>query len=651
MTTPDLGLGGARPAAPSGPATDQPGGADQAAERPAGDGTATRHASWGITLACIAVLVVPLVVAAVALHGKPWFPTGDLAQAEMRLVGFWSHPPLIGPAGRIGTTVQGSHPGPLMFWFAWPVYRLFGNTSWGYEVSVLVLAAVWIALIAVFARRRGGLGLLLTLLAGLAIVARSYHADTLSQPWNPFMPLLAFFLFLVLVWSVLCDDLVALPVAVVIGSYCLQSEIEYSLMVVAMLALAVGWQVGRFVRHRRDPASPVRDQVRWLVVAVVAGVLVWIPPVIDQVRHDPGNLTILYRYFSNPPETSIGYVTGLKVMLVQLNPWGNWLTGGWITTGGTPVPGALLLVLWAVLAVVVSRRDGRLLRLNLVIGAGVVLAAASAAQIFGLVWGYLVEWFWALTALTALSICWSVVLLLRPHLTADTLKRLRLVPGVALVGIAALFAVQASGIEPTAYYFPRQEAVLSAQTLAHVDHGKRYLVLWEDPIGLGGTGFGLMLQLERNGVRNGAPPQFRAGVQDRRIMVPGQYDSVLHLVTGPKLVAWRAEPQAREVACVDLRSTADRAASHRLEASLAAELRRRGLPDLAQAVHDNLFALTLNPALPADLRPQATRLVNFGEAVAVFETPAAVLTPSPPAVAAGARASAAGAFGSAPTCP
>ncbi len=224
-------------------------------------------------------------------------------------------------------------------------------------------------------------------------------------------------------------------------------------------------------------------------------------------------------------------------------------------------------------------------------------------------------------------------------------------PGVALVGIAALFAVQASGIEPTAYYFPRQEAVLSSQTLAHVDHGKRYLVLWEDPIGLGGTGFGLMLQLERNGVRNGAPPQFRAGVQDRRIMVPGQYDSVLHLVTGPKLVAWRAEPQAREVACVDLRSPADRAASHRLEAALAAELRRRNLPDLAQAVHDNLFALTLNPALPADLRPQATRLVNYGEAVGVFETPAAMLTPSPAAVAAGARASAAGAFGSAPTCP
>ena len=129
------------------------------------------------------------------------------------------------------------------------------------------------------------------------------------------------------------------------------------------------------MRHRRDPASPARDQVRWLVVALVAGVLVWIPPVIDQVRHDPGNLTILYRYFSNPPETSIGYVTGLKVMLVQLNPWGNWLTGGWITTSGTPIPGALLLVVWAVLAAVVSASAyGRLLRLNLVIGAGVVLA-------------------------------------------------------------------------------------------------------------------------------------------------------------------------------------------------------------------------------------------------------------------------------------
>ncbi len=247
------------------------------------------------------------------------------------------------------------------------------------------------------------------------------------------------------------------------------------------------------------------------MVALVAGVLVWIPPVIDQVRHDPGNLTILYRYFSNPPETSIGYVTGLKVMLVQLNPWGNWLTGGWITTSGTPIPGALLLVVWAVLAAVVSRRDGRLLRLNLVIGAGVVLAAASAAQIFGLVWGYLVEWFWALTALTVLSVCWSVVLLLGPRLTAGTGEAAPPRARRGAGGHRRALAVQASGIEPTAYYFPRQEAVLSSQTLAQVDHGKRYLVLWEDPIGLGGTGFGLMLQLERNGVRNGAPPQFRAG--------------------------------------------------------------------------------------------------------------------------------------------
>ena len=149
------------PVAPSGPAPDPPGSGDHATDRGAGDATATRHASRAITLACIAVLAVPLVVAAVrrrtrqALvpHGRPC-PGADAARSAS-----WSHPPLIGPAGRIGTTVQGSHPGPLMFWFAWPVYRLLGNTSWGYEVSVLVLAAaVDRADSRLFARRRGGLG-------------------------------------------------------------------------------------------------------------------------------------------------------------------------------------------------------------------------------------------------------------------------------------------------------------------------------------------------------------------------------------------------------------------------------------------------------------------------------------------------------------
>ena len=129
---------------------------DRAASTP-GDGTSwcsraptlpgSRHGGWpavGTTfVACMtgrsptsvpasviavaaAIVFVPVVVALVALARPTWFPTGDMAQAELHVRGFWSHPPLVGAAGRIDDDagVQGSHPGPLLWLAMWPIYAL-----------------------------------------------------------------------------------------------------------------------------------------------------------------------------------------------------------------------------------------------------------------------------------------------------------------------------------------------------------------------------------------------------------------------------------------------------------------------------------------------------------------------------------------------
>ena len=55
--------------------------------------------------------------------------------------------------------------------------------------------------------------------------------------------------------------------------------------------------------------------MRWIVVsAAVVVVLTWLPPVLQELTSSEGNLTLLWRHFTNPPETAIGVRQGLDVL-------------------------------------------------------------------------------------------------------------------------------------------------------------------------------------------------------------------------------------------------------------------------------------------------------------------------------------------------
>ena len=133
---------------------------------------------------------------------------------------FSGHPPTIGLGGRIFgiNNTQGAHPGPLSFYLLAPVYRLFGSTSWALQMSGAVLNVVAAGHHAVGdapavgpARRAAGGGRARR--SSSSCTARTL----LVYPWNPFMPVLFWVLFLVCVWGVLCGDLPLLPVAVLAG--------------------------------------------------------------------------------------------------------------------------------------------------------------------------------------------------------------------------------------------------------------------------------------------------------------------------------------------------------------------------------------------------------------------------------------------------
>ena len=208
------------------------------------------------------VLAFPLLVALVELRRPHWYPLLDMAQTEIRVRDVTAHTPLIGLAGRIGPFGPngGSHPGPLSFYALWPVWKLFGGSSYGLFASTVVLDIVAMGLSLWMALRRGGRTLLIAIAAVLAVLTRAYGAFLLTLPWNPYLPVLWWFVFLLAVWSVLADDLAMLPVAVIAGSMCMQTHISYLGLIGGLAAFTVA--VARVERvqtpaRSREPAGVV----------------------------------------------------------------------------------------------------------------------------------------------------------------------------------------------------------------------------------------------------------------------------------------------------------------------------------------------------------------------------------------------------------
>jgi hypothetical protein len=593
--------------------------------------------------ALLAVLSFPLLVALVELRRPHWYPLLDMAQTEIRVRDITSHPPLIGLAGRIGPFGPngGSHPGPLSFYALWPVWKLFGGSSYGLFASTVVLDITAMGLALWTAARRGGRGLLLGIAAVLAVLTRAYGAFLLTLPWNPYLPVLWWFVFLLAVWSVLADDLAMLPILVIAGSMCMQTHISY-LGLIGGLVLLTALVVGRTAYKRRGDADSRRALWRWGGISAALGVVLWIPPVIDQFAHSPGNLGIIRDYFSHPPDASptIGLHRGVGVLLAQLDPW-KLLTrtlvhdGGALEVTGSRIPGALLLLVFAASIFVAWRlRQRALLLFDAVLVAALVLGLVSAARIFGTVWFYLLLWAWGLAALILFAIGWSAVELVRARRGPSDPSAPRLATAgagvlVAITVVAStVFAVQATSVDVQtprlnqslgAVVGPTSDALKQLQ-----DRGQRgpFLVTWlPDAEAIGSAGFGLLNELLRRGFDVRAEEPFRPGSTRYHVIDARTPSLEVHLATGPDIANWQRDSRYTQVARFDPRSDAERAQFGRLHAEVVDNLRAAGKAELVPQVDNNLFMLALATDVPLATRTLISRMLDLSMPMAVFVGP------------------------------
>lgn len=590
-------------------------------------------------LGLVVLLVFPLLVALVQLRRPHWYPLLDMAQTEIRVRDVTSHPPLIGLAGRIGPFGPngGSHPGPISFYALWPVWRLFGGSSYGLFVSTVVLDTVAITLSLWMALRRGGRALLLAMAAVLAVLTRAYGAYMLTLPWNPYMPVLWWFVFLLAVWSVLCDDLAMLPVLVVAGTLCMQTHISYLGLIGGLAAVTLGVLVWAAYKRWDDPAAR-RSFALWGGVSVVLGVLLWIPPVIDQFAHSPGNLGIIRDYFSHPPDATIGVHRGVTVLLQQLDPI-KLLTrilvhdGGAVEVSGTRLPGALLLIAFFASVYLAWRiRNRTLLVLDGVLTLALGLGLISAVRIFGTVWFYLLLWAWALVALMLFAIVWTIVELVRTR-RGDGDRPADRRWGAAVLGVIVavstiVFATQASDVTVQT---PRVNETLgkvvgpTADALHRIEQGGDrgpFLVTWlPDAQAIGGAGFGLLNELDRRGFNVRAEEQFRPGATRYHVIDDRTPSLEVHLATGPDIANWQRDSRYKQVAEFDPRSPEERDRFDELHDQVVSELGQAGLASLGPQVDSNLFMLGLAPNVPPATRHKITRMLDLGMPMAVFIGP------------------------------
>ena len=594
-----------------------------------------RHRVRAALVAGLAV-ALPLVVALVCLAGRPWHPVLDLAMTELRVRdAFGRHTPLIGLPGRIGDYPdQGSHPGPLSFYLVAVTYRVLGSTSWAMEVGTVAVHAAAIATTLWLACRRLGWAGLAAAAALLAIVVHGYGQVTLVQPWNPYLPLLAWVLVLVATWCAVAGDAVALVPLVVAASFCAQTHVPYLPLGVGMVV--VGF-VAAHVRARALTPGERRAAQRWALLAVGIGVLLWIPPLIDQVRRSPGNIRTLLDHFATPPEDPIGVGEGVKIALRHLDPWTGvvaqlWGGGGFVDDAAA-WRGALALLAWVAAAVIAWRLGSRALRsLHVVAGVALVLGTVSAARIFGRPWYYLTLWAWGTTMVVLGATLWSAVTLWRHVRPALDVRRVVGTTGLGLAAAVTVATAVSFGIDAEHAEQRLSDAVgaLAAPTYEAIAAGVgdavgvdgRYQVRWSDAADIGSPGFGLLLELERRGLHVTADEFFRVQVTPHRAAPAALADAQVHLATGAYVERWREVPGAVEVATYDPRTDADRAEFAAVRARLIERLRDEGLDELVRLVDENLFGISVDVRLSRADHEDLARLIDIGQPMSVFIAPA-----------------------------
>ena len=404
--------------------------------------TPIRTAFWppaasgrGWWIAAAACIVAGLGTAAwLAAVTPPAFPFGDVAIIEITTAAALREPVMLGPYSQFGW----HHPGPLMFYLLAPFYALAGSKSIGLAVGALVLNLLALGVIGRTLVQHAGLAAATT----VTLVLGAYllrGGELATSVWNPHLIVLPLVALVVLCAAVSCGDGAALVGATVVASFVAQTSVSVVPVALSVAAVAVGlgWKTGRV-----SSGSSGIDG-RWFRWAALAGLVLWLLPLTEQITAPPGNMTRLLRFFVSEPSRGQSWhdavmawgdvTTALARPGFEL-PWGQAFErrGSW----GTTAAAVTQLVLLVLVGVWARRRGARAYaRLSLLTALTSVVACWSITRIVGAIGDYQIFWMSAVGALNLAIVAGAVAVRATEH---APVRRRRLVAVMgALLGLVA----------------------------------------------------------------------------------------------------------------------------------------------------------------------------------------------------------------------
>jgi hypothetical protein len=518
----------------------------------------------------LAVALLPILVAAINLVvvGGHYVPTADFAYTEMLTRDVGHHQVLVGLYSREAW----NHPGPALFYLLAIPYRLTGGAHIGINFGALLINGAAIVGMALIARRRGGTPLMLITLLGLAVLVRALGADFLRNPWNPYITVLPFGLLIFLSWAMACRDVWALPVSVGVASFVAQTHIGYVVLSIPLLVWGAVWLVP--LLRRGNPRR--RATVGAAAIALGVAVVMWLPPLIDQILHSPGNLRQIARYFLHPGDSTHSLADGYRVVAGEFGLPPEWIAGARRPFGfngehlfAHSAPPALLLIPFVLAAVLIWRigtaDDRRLVGTLLVaLAAGVIAVMRTIGELSA----YRLRWTWMIAMLAAVVVFWAAwtwfAARSRPGVT-------KWVIGVTAVAVGALFvgnAVAAARAGTPEAHDSEVMRTIVPSTIDSLPPGDGDVLVRYSSNETRYFAPGIVLALERAGVRARVDPDPASRYGAHRIHRDGPVRATLTLISGAATLVPRTEPP---VAFWGNKSRAALTADYQRQARLLAE--------------------------------------------------------------------------------
>jgi hypothetical protein len=353
---------------------------------------------WSLLLVVL-LAALPGLAAVPMLFRRGYSPGTDHALLELGARHVTAGVIEVGPYSRNGWF----HPGPSIYYLIAGPYLVTGRHSIGILLGALIVNIAALVAIGIVVRRRAGTAAALASLGVLLVMLRAIPAPVLADPWNPYLPMLAFALLLVLGWSAV-ENHRHLPALPVLASICVQAHVGYLPPCVAVL----GTVVVLLVLRRTRPRIGARSWASWGAVFV----LVWILPVYQQLTGKDGNLAALWDYFRTGHST-LPWSLAWDVLVTELGRFPAYLLGVqphpvYAVPSELPTWPAAITFLGFVASVLlaVRYRARAVLEFAALTVASWLAALVAVRQVSGLLFSYLVQW----TSLTG-AFAWITVVL------------------------------------------------------------------------------------------------------------------------------------------------------------------------------------------------------------------------------------------------